>query len=1208
VKACPTRSALVPMPPSTLVDVTEPVELAALVGMGPFTRGRAYAREGRVRLLHHDPGTGEVSGQCRGSGNHVYITTLEYEYSPVGVLTAVDGECSCPVGYNCKHVVALLLTALGSYSADGVGGEGTDRASGPSWRSVFGDLLPSASTTSARLALAFEFTPERTPGPRGAPGPRRTTLPWHIDHGDPGALNARPLRMGKRGRWIVTGAAWAKIAQGAVEDADPDQLDALQEVRRADPDWDPYYASSRAWIDFSAGMAPDMWRVLARVVAAGVELVESDSFAPVLLETSPARADVSIVSDEGGNLHLEATLLHPGLAPDSPRVMCGMPVHGLAWRDASGNLHLAGLERPASRTWQVLSRQRGEVVVPSAERGAFEREILPRLERSGWFSPDGSFAPAPPTPPTLQLDITPEATSGVVTRPGARLHWTWVRPGNEGEGVGIERRDRFAIDEGDAEVGLLTEVCHLLVGLEGTVEEDSSAAGGASVGAGASVGVPAGTVDASGGHARVSTRMRPCQDARLRGMEVVRLVDEVLPRLEALGVTVLRHDLPELRDAGAPLVRIEVGAEGPDWFDLDVHVEVGGAEVPMASLVRALTLGEDVLFLPDGTYAHLDDPALDHLRRLLAEAAELSDQRRSTLRVPQVRLSWWEELLSLGIVDTSEHAWFQAVRDAVAQPPEPALLPAGLRATLRPYQVEGFQWLSRLRRSGLGGVLADDMGLGKTLQVLAMILDEREGDGAALVGGEDGSEGTGECSAARDRGPWLVVAPTSVVPNWVAEAGRFAPDLRVVAIEATRARRGTDLADATRGADVVVTSYALLRLEEQDYADLGVVGLVLDEAHNAKNHNSRTFAAVKKVLAPVLFAITGTPMENHLGELWSMFALTAPGLLGTPAQFGQSYRRPLEHGDDADGQLMARLRRRVAPFLLRRTKEDVALDLPPKQEQVLDVELVPAHRHIYDRHLQRERQRILGLAEDLEHNQVEVLAALTRLRQLAIDPALVEEGSSAPSSKMEVLVPLLERAAQEGHRVLVFSQFTRYLRRIAQRLDRAGVSYSYLDGTTPRRRRVIEGFAQGEDPVFLISLKAGGVGLNLAMADYAVLADPWWNPAAEAQAVDRAHRIGQTRPVHVYRLIARDTIEEKVLALQQRKRDLAAGVLSGETTELAPTGTDGVGANGAPGATDPGPGTSAGSGSGGRSGRAAGRTRAAGGAALSAEDLQLLLG
>ncbi|MDN5964248.1 MAG: DEAD/DEAH box helicase, partial [Actinomyces sp.] len=707
----------------------------------------------------------------------------------------------------------------------------------------------------------------------------------------------------------------------------------------------------------------------------------------------------------------------------------------------------------------------------------------------------------------------------------------------------IDRRDRLSVDEGEAERALLGEVCDMLTGLAGAVEGRAGSAETPS---------RKGRPDRPGSAGRPGTPghpMRPLQDALLQGADVVRLMAEVCPALEARGVEVRQENLPELRDGGVPSVQMEVRAEGADWLDLEVRVEVADVEVPMAALVRALTLGEELLFLPDGTFAHLDDPALDHLRRLLEEAAGLSDQRRSSLRVPRVRLSWWEELLQLGVVQAGEHAWFQTVHDAVAHPPEPATVPAGLRATLRSYQVEGFQWLARLRRSGLGGVLADDMGLGKTVQVLAMVLDEREHPGAALVGGGAAAPATPP-GADGDRAPWLVVAPTSVVANWVAEAQRFAPDLHVVAIEATAARRGLDLAEAVRGADVVVTSYALLRLEEQDYADLGVRAVVLDEAQNAKNHTSRTFAAVKKVGASQVFAITGTPMENHLGELWSMFALTAPGLLGTPQQFSQTFRRPLEHGEDAGGELLSRLRRRIAPFLLRRTKEDVALDLPPKQEQVLDVELAPAHRHVYDRLLQKERQRVLGLAEDLEHHQVEVLAALTRLRQLAIDPSLVDEGATAPSSKMEVLLPLLGRAAEEGHRVLVFSQFTRYLRRIAQRLEKAGIAYSYLDGTTPRRAQVIRGFAEGDDPVFLISLKAGGVGVNLAMADYAVLVDPWWNPAAEAQAVDRAHRIGQTRPVHVYRLVARDTIEEKVLALQQRKRDLAEGVLAGGADEV----------------------------------------------------------
>ena len=248
------------------------------------------------------------------------------------------------------------------------------------------------------------------------------------------------------------------------------------------------------------------------------------------------------------------------------------------------------------------------------------------------------------------------------------------------------------------------------------------------------------------------------------------------------------------------------------------------------------------------------------------------------------------------------------------------------------------------------------------------------------------------------------------------------------------------------------------------------------------------------------------------------------------------------------------LRRRIAPFLLRRTNDQVALDLPPKQEQIIQVDLAPAHRRIYDRQLQRERQRVLQLTDDMDHNQIEVLAALTRLRQLAIDPSLVDQGETeikAPSSKLDALVPLLQEAANEGHRVLVFSQFTRYLRKIAARLDHEKIGYSYLDGTTAHRRDVIDGFTQGDDPVFLISLKAGGAGINLTEADYAILADPWWNPAVENQAVDRTHRIGQTRPVHVYRMVSRGTIEEKVLALQDAKRELISGVLGADTDEAA---------------------------------------------------------
>ena len=415
------------------------------------------------------------------------------------------------------------------------------------------------------------------------------------------------------------------------------------------------------------------------------------------------------------------------------------------------------------------------------------------------------------------------------------------------------------------------------------------------------------------------------------------------------------------------------------------------------------------------------------------------------------------------------------------------------------------------------------MGLGKTVQILSMILRDRERNPGS---------------------PWLVVAPTSVVANWVSEAARFVPSLKVVGIEATERIRGTSLAQETKGADVVVTSYTLLRLEADDYRSLGVTGLVLDEAQNVKNARSKGFAAAASLGAATVFAVTGTPIENNLGELWAMFALTAPGLLGSAEKFNDAFRKPIEKAaSSATGggeELMSTLRRRIGPFLLRRTKQSVSLDLPPKQEQVLRVELKGAHRRMYDVQLEKERQRVLGLSEE---DRIEILSSLTRLRQLAIDPRLADEDSTAPASKLDELLALVENLVAEQHSALVFSQFTRFLKLVAERLDEAGIRYLYLDGSTRGRPALIKRFAAGEAPVFLISLKAGGTGLNLTMADYAILTDPWWNPAAEQQAVDRAHRIGQTRPVHVYRLVSKGTIEEKVVALQDQKRRLL-GVLS----------------------------------------------------------------
>ncbi|REJ05202.1 ATP-dependent helicase [Microbacterium bovistercoris] len=618
----------------------------------------------------------------------------------------------------------------------------------------------------------------------------------------------------------------------------------------------------------------------------------------------------------------------------------------------------------------------------------------------------------------------------------------------------------------------------------------------------------------------------PPADRTFGQASAVAFVSEVQPLLRAVpGLRIEENEqTPEYRAAGGlPLVGVRSADDG-DWLDLHVTVSVDGEDVDFAELFTALTLDEPIFVLPSGTYFPLDGPEFASLRAIIEEARALTDKPGSDLRVSRYQVDLWEELTELGIITAQESAWWLAVQslrsDAAVERVDP---PAGLHAELRDYQAAGLSWLHFLRTNGLGGLLADDMGLGKTLQTIAMMELARE--------------------EQPDRPPFLVVAPTSVVGNWASEVARFAPQLRVATITAMESRRGEALADAVRGAHVVVTSYALFRLEDEAYRDLEWSGLVLDEAQQIKNPASAGYKAARTLGAPFTLVITGTPMENNLDELWALASLAAPGLLGSRKQFGETYRKPIEK--ERDAERLARLQRRLRPFLLRRTKELVAAELPPKQEQVLEVTLHPKHRKLYDVRFQRERQKLLGLVDDVNANRIQIFRSLTLLRQLALDPELVDAGA-APSAKLDALIELLTEAAEEGHRVLVLSQFTRFLGAARDRAAAAGLSYAYLDGSTTNRPAVIDGFRGGDTSVFFVSLKAGGVGLNLVEADYVVLLDPWWNPAVEEQAIDRAHRIGQTRPVIVYRLVSADTIEQKVIALREAKAELFARVFDGE--------------------------------------------------------------
>lgn len=584
----------------------------------------------------------------------------------------------------------------------------------------------------------------------------------------------------------------------------------------------------------------------------------------------------------------------------------------------------------------------------------------------------------------------------------------------------------------------------------------------------------------------------------------------------------------------------ELTPHGSAWFDLALGIDVDGARIDLLPILRSLIADPTFPRTPppeektDATWrVPLDAErsvliGLARLRMLIEPLLEWLESD-STPRIHQSQAPLLEALTDPVEWHGSQH--LRAHRDALAHAPKAVDPPDGFQATLRGYQREGLAWLDFLGQCGLGGILADDMGLGKTVQVLAHLL--------------------GEKLRGRLEAPALVVAPTSLVGNWRDEAQRFTPTLRVLVMHGADR---TDHYEAIANYDLVITTYPLLPRDNEHLCKVPFALLILDEAQAIKNARSQAGRVVRRLQARRRLAMTGTPLENHLGELWAQMDAVEPGLLGSERHFNQVYRSPIEkHGDTAR---QARLNQRVAPLLLRRRKDDVLADLPPKTEIVHTLELDGAQRELYEslRLAQHERVREAVAARGLAQSGIVVLDALLKLRQVCCDPRLIKLASARKvrtSAKLEALMNLLEGLQDEGRRVLLFSQFSAMLDLIGAALEERGIAYQCLTGDTPARVRTqqVKRFQQGELPVFLISLKAGGVGLNLTAADTVIHYDPWWNPAAEAQASDRAHRIGQDKPVFVYKLICKDTVEEKILALQARKSSLAEALLDGGSSQ-----------------------------------------------------------
>ncbi|HXX46923.1 MAG TPA: DEAD/DEAH box helicase, partial [Myxococcota bacterium] len=559
---------------------------------------------------------------------------------------------------------------------------------------------------------------------------------------------------------------------------------------------------------------------------------------------------------------------------------------------------------------------------------------------------------------------------------------------------------------------------------------------------------------------------------------------------------------PELRP------RLETGA---DRFELDF---AAGGRVGAARVLAAWREGESLVPLSGGGFAPLPLAWLEkHGRRV----ADLLAARAADGRVPGCALPDLAKLCQdLGEPPPPGFELLRALVEDFAGLPE-AELPADLAAQLRGYQREGVRWLAFLRKAGLGGLLADDMGLGKTLQAL--------------------------CAVA---GRTLVVAPTSVLFGWAEQARRFRPGLRVAVYHG--ARRALD-----PQADLTLTSYALLRLDTEALAAVDWDTVVLDEAQAIKNPDSQVARAAFALPGRFRLTLTGTPVENRLDELWSQLHFANPGLLGSLADFRERYAKPIAAGEPGAA---AHLHARIAPFLLRRLKRDVARELPPRTEAVLHCELDADERAVYDA-VRAASQKDVVARLQAGASVIEALELLLRLRQAACHRGLVPGQEASGSTKLEVLLEALEEAVAEGHKALVFSQWTSLLDKVEPELRAAGLGFTRLDGSTVDRAAVVDRFQSADGPpVLLLSLRAGGVGLNLTAADHVFLLDPWWNPAVEEQAADRAHRIGQDKPVSVYRLVARDTVEERILELQQRKRELAAAALSGADRANAITRED----------------------------------------------------
>ena len=1074
-----------------------------------FESGLAYARQLRVQSIGPGGDAAEIEALTKGSRPVPYRQTIRHTIGGNGK-RGVLGRCTCPIGWNCKHVAAVLITLAqqhGMADWQAIAAMPTPmRVPGPApipqpalpaplppliaaWLNELpaeGDAVKPPPRD--RLVYVLE---QRMP-PRGAPqlGVAAFVQSNRKDGSPGGVRRYEPHRVDTPARYVTTAdrlilRRLARLAQryGTLKD-DDDPTELIERI----------LATGRAF--WGAPDGPELRRGEPRPGTLGWRLTaEGDQVPALMLEdgvvgvATPSAWYVDPKTGETGPVatvdvppHLAASLLAAPAIPPEAVALVGAELR----RRMPALPPLLTVAAPEIIAGPPI-RRLTLTVAPFAEPALYRGGPLPLARLHFGYGP---------------FNLPP----GRAYPPRRMSHAGRVFDVRRDGDVEIEAFRRL-MDEGFAH---LPDLAAFRLGR--VAEGDFVLAG-------------------RGGAARwLDVVLDLLPELRREGWEVT-----VAPDFPVQLVTP-DSDL----DAG-----LREGS-GIDWFELDLGVTVDGVRVDLVpALVDLIAASgeregielhpDDEPFLvplPDGRLLQL--PA-ERLRPILLMLADLFSDGRLGAGERALRFTRQHAAELVGLEAVSGLAWHGAerLRDlgrqlrAAEGGIPPVSLPPGFRGELRPYQAQGVAWLQFLRGAGLGGVLADDMGLGKTVQTLAHLAIEQ--------------------AAGRLDRPALLICPTSLIPNWTREAERFAPGLRVLPLHGKQRKERFDEIAAH---DLVLTTYPLLARDHATLTGQPWHAVILDEAQAIRNPKAETSRIVGRLQATQRLCLTGTPLQNHLGELWALFDFLAPGFLGAESTFRKHYRTPIEkHGDAARQDA---LRRRVRPFLLRRTKEEVVRDLPPKTEIIEPVEMEAAQRAIYEgiRLAMHAKVKAAIASRGLARSGIVILDALLKLRQACCDPRLVKvpaaQKAKAGSAKLDRLLELLTVLTGEGRRVLVFSQFTSMLALIEARLREAGIAHLLLTGETRDRDTPVRRFQASEVPVFLISLKAGGVGLNLTAADTVIHYDPWWNPAAEDQATDRAHRIGQDKPVFVYRLVALQSIEEKMELLKERKRALVATVLHGE--------------------------------------------------------------